>query len=1048
MKSLNLTLLLILSGLFAVYAQNYVAVGPNPEKHCTDAYTPSASPFSDTHLTTHQNYQSSVQNNNSGTRAVTSVPVGTAGNLFTIIDAAVNSLAADNDLGVVAFIHRTDPSVYPSNNVGQYRYDVSVDYGQTWSVDNGLLNPSGNQLTLAGRFPQAVIHNPLGNTVATNAYLSYQGTWLPFDQNGDWDGLFGGVARLDNDAATFTENVYNPYKNAITVATGLCNGVPNVFWSITTASQNGTSSDADSLILFKGTFDAASNDVSWVIDRFLVPGFDKSFDGDTRAASYNMAFDPTGQYGWVVMLSDITALGVNTLNPVVYKTVDGGNSWIGPETVDLSTIQNVVDSLQDPVNDVPTTAFDCDIVVDKYGNPHIAVVVGASSDYAIITNQSGTNVDLLTLYDITYDNSSSCKWQANEVADMRTFRGQITSDVSEDNRPQASLSPDGSKVFISWLDSDPNFTGGSNEIPDFFVKGFDVDNGLATPVVNWTLGDPVWSGGALFGTMSQNALEPTSGTYKLPVIFTQLNPLTGSDADPTSFHYVQDISYTDADFTLDYKAPEVTINGSNPVTVVSGTTYNDAGVTAVDNVDGTLSSGNIVVNNTVDNNTVGQYTVTYTAFDAAGNVSCEVTRVVNVVASPDLTPPTITLMGNDTITLEYCEFLTVPGATATDNVDGDITSNIQVTSNVDTGVVGFYTIDYDVTDGAGNSATTVTRVVELVGTPPSIILNGASSLQTEVCLGFNDPGASASNACGAMAVTVTSVPTFDINTIGIYTLTYTANDGVNPAATVTRTVEVTADATGPVITLLGDNPDLAYLGEPYSDPGATADDCVAGSVSVNATTANTSARDTVEVEYSATDGTNSSTTTRTVYVNTEPDPDFSFVVNQSVAGRVEFTDESRYNPTKWVWTTNAPGAGTKVTQNPTFNFTSNGVFEVCLEVENDWNAAFNKPKKQICKDVEIIGVGIEEAQLREIFTLYPNPTEAIVNINYSGFEFKSLNISIFNMVGKEIINKNYSQAPNAAKIKFDLSGNADGVYLVRIQTDKGVITEKISLFNK
>ncbi|MEX2590892.1 MAG: DUF5011 domain-containing protein, partial [Chitinophagales bacterium] len=814
MKSLNLTLLLILSGLFAVYAQNYVAVGLNSERQCTDDLSnQTLVPFSETHLATLQNYQSSTQNNNAGSRAVTTVPIGTAGNLFTIIDGTVNSLAANNDLGTVAFIHRTDPSVHAGNNVGQYRYDVSVDEGQTWTIDHGLLNPSGNQLTLAGRFPQAVIHNPLGNTNSDNAFLSYQGTWLPFDQNGTWDGLFGGVARLDNDPATFTENVYTPNNSDVSVASGLCNGVQNVFWSVAFASEEGAAFDADSVILYKGTFNSVTNDVDWAVDRYFVPGFDQGFDGDTYAAGLNMAFDPTGQFGWVVMLSDVTPGGVNTLNPVVYKTVNGGQSWTGPETVDLAGFQYVVDSLSQP-GDVPTTAFDCDIVVDKYGNPHIAVVVGSSSDYAITTNQAGSNVGILALYDITFNKNSSCGWEAVFVADMETFRGQITSGVSEDNRPQASLSPDGSKVFISWLDSDPQFTGGSNEIPDFHVRGFDIDNGLATTIDNWTEGDPIWGGGALFGTMSQDALETNPNTYNLPVVFTRINP-SGSDADPASFHYVKDIIYTDADFIIDYKAPQITMNGSNPMTIVSGDPFNDPGVTAIDNEDGPLSGGSITTIDSVDNNTVGSYTVTYWAEDAAGNVSCELVRTVNVVPNPDNTPPVITLLGNDTITVESCEFFVDPGANASDNVDGDITANIQVTSNVDTGVIGTYTIEYDVTDGAGNAATTVTRVVEIVTTPPNIILNGSSTIQTEVCLGFNDPGATATDACGPITVNVTSVPPFNIDSLGTYTFTYTADDGVNPPQTETRTVEVTADATGPDFTLFGDNPDLAYLGESY-----------------------------------------------------------------------------------------------------------------------------------------------------------------------------------------------------------------------------------------
>ena len=52
------------------------------------------------------------------------------------------------------------------------------------------------------------------------------------------------------------------------------------------------------------------------------------------------------------------------------------------------------------------------------------------------------------------------------------------------------------------------------------------------------------------------------------------------------------------------------------------------------------------------------------------------------------------------------------GATATDDEEGDVSANIVVGGDtVDTSTDGTYTITYDVSDGAGNAATTVSRVV-------------------------------------------------------------------------------------------------------------------------------------------------------------------------------------------------------------------------------------------------------------------------------------------------------------------------------------------------
>ena len=79
----------------------------------------------------------------------------------------------------------------------------------------------------------------------------------------------------------------------------------------------------------------------------------------------------------------------------------------------------------------------------------------------------------------------------------------------------------------------------------------------------------------------------------------------------------------------------------------------------------------------------------------------------------DLTAPVITLLGdnpmNVTLAAEYEE----PGATATDNVDGDVTGDIVITGTVNTNVLGTYLVVYTVTDAAGNVGTE-TRTVNVI----------------------------------------------------------------------------------------------------------------------------------------------------------------------------------------------------------------------------------------------------------------------------------------------------------------------------------------------
>ena len=117
--------------------------------------------------------------------------------------------------------------------------------------------------------------------------------------------------------------------------------------------------------------------------------------------------------------------------------------------------------------------------------------------------------------------------------------------------------------------------------------------------------------------------------------------------------------------------------------------------------------------NNVDINTVGTYTVTYNVSDAAGNAATQVTRTVNI--TPDVTIPVITLLGESEVSLELGSTYTDAGATAIDNIDGDITSSIEIVNNVDINTVGTYTVTYNVSDAAGNAALQVIRSVNAGG---------------------------------------------------------------------------------------------------------------------------------------------------------------------------------------------------------------------------------------------------------------------------------------------------------------------------------------------
>ncbi len=77
----------------------------------------------------------------------------------------------------------------------------------------------------------------------------------------------------------------------------------------------------------------------------------------------------------------------------------------------------------------------------------------------------------------------------------------------------------------------------------------------------------------------------------------------------------------------DMEPPKITILGSNPINIITGENYTDAGASAFDNRDGTV---NVTKMGSVNTKIIDSYTITYIAIDQAGNKAIA-KRVVNVI---------------------------------------------------------------------------------------------------------------------------------------------------------------------------------------------------------------------------------------------------------------------------------------------------------------------------------------------------------------------------------------------------------------------------------
>ncbi len=151
-------------------------------------------------------------------------------------------------------------------------------------------------------------------------------------------------------------------------------------------------------------------------------------------------------------------------------------------------------------------------------------------------------------------------------------------------------------------------------------------------------------------------------------------------------------------YVVDTTPPVITLQSDPDSFTLPGEEYVEEGYTALDSCDGDLTDA---VQRRVEGDTV-----IYTVSDSSGNVA----EAIRSIVYGDDTPPVITLTGEQEMTITAGTEFQEPGYTASDNVDGDVTSLVTVSGSVDSYSAGTYSITYTVTDSYGNTAQ-VTRTV-------------------------------------------------------------------------------------------------------------------------------------------------------------------------------------------------------------------------------------------------------------------------------------------------------------------------------------------------
>lgn len=483
---------------------------------------------------------SSTTRNGNGNQQATAYQMGAEPNAYGT--AGTRTILWYNpEVDVLAFIHRSliDPNATPPTSSGFLQVDVSYDRGQNWSTNQGpiYIDPTYDVGTGAqterARYPQCVIYNPLGNTDVNNAKIGYYAAVT--DGTGWWEQVYGS-SNLDGSNAQQGAKIFDAlYQADVPQDMAYVKNTGDVWIMDRKFDQTGVVY-LNGLYAIHGVWDSGTGTYNYTATELPAATV-----GGTEV-DHKIAFNDDGTIGYISQMGNQCVLNQqnggtiatdSTIYFIVWKTTDGGATWGAPTNV---YVQGADASLMDSAT--LSSGFEHDLVIDANNNLHICTTIGvAGSTTSEIRNAPG----FYGIFDINTTDGGTT-WACTEVARPQSFRGDFGSGantLSEDNRPQASRSWDGTKLFFSWCETDTvTWATPDNIFPDMHVVGFDLTTGLWSAEVTTEGGDA--DGSVFQGNASYYVIDNNNGTYTVPCVY-GFASVTGSVIDPFDFYYADDL---------------------------------------------------------------------------------------------------------------------------------------------------------------------------------------------------------------------------------------------------------------------------------------------------------------------------------------------------------------------------------------------------------------------------------------------------------------------------------------------------------------------------
>lgn len=525
-------------------------------------------------------------------------------NIFGMLVSSSKPLNYDRILQTVSFIQRKS-GTYQASPAGDSNSGTILGYlgrndGSQW--DSTVIWADAANLA---RYPQGGIYNPAGNSNYNNATVVGMGPvtggsgWI-----GNWYASKSVTATPKNAAGTDEQFLSNtaPFNSATSPAM-VKHDFPRYgfsarntgIWAAGTLMQdiNGTTNAAQLVrgaIIVKGTFNAGA--MVWTPDSIIPPTVTR-LDGSKQLWSQPyLAFNESGMVGYAMMIGGRSGTSGSNVGwqPIVYKTTNGGTSWVLTNGIDFNAsgwdfVLNSMAAVNTNSNlSIPffNVGEGIDMAVDKNDKLHIlSTVVGTARSHPdslgftwqfTVNGEQGhswlfQNTAWPYVFDFIGDGTNA--WTFKTVDSLGTEGPSSTSGqpgfnsnpwanqaqsnaVSSDSRLQITRSYDGEFLAYSWAESDTAFTNLNkkwNEFPNLKVRAYRTcDNSVSTDEYNITAGginrvkDKAYFH-YMSSEMKAGASSATTATVSIPFTISN-NLVTDGGIEVDNFFSMASIGFT------------------------------------------------------------------------------------------------------------------------------------------------------------------------------------------------------------------------------------------------------------------------------------------------------------------------------------------------------------------------------------------------------------------------------------------------------------------------------------------------------------------------